>query len=254
MACNAYNEQEDTPNFNKLLQELRIALDKVDKKLEITLAVRISPFDGPIKNLKEFSKSLDFINIMAYDINGVWSDKSGPNAPITSNDAQSVEGSAKAWMDAGWPREKITMGVAFYGRAVTLTQQPTSYNTPPFGLTSSKTAPKGDSEDALWAEPCPGSPSVFSGVWQWRNLRSSALKTPTTAAPGWRRGVDSKSQTPWLYNESDKILVSYDDKESIYKKVKLAMCKLRLSGVMIWDLHQDNGELIDAVGDGLKSC
>jgi len=254
MSCNVYNEQEDTPNFYKMLQELRGAFDNVNKKLQITLAVRISPFDGPLKDLKDFSKTVDFINIMAYDINGVWSDKSGPNAPLTSSDAQSVEGSATAWMNAGWPREKITMGVAFYGRTVTLTQEPASGSSSLFGLSISKTAPKGDSDDAPWAEPCPGSPSVFSGIWKWGTLRKDVLKTPTTAAPGWQCGVDAKSQTPWLYNESDKSLVSYEDPISIHKKVQLAMCKLKLHGIMAWDLHQDNGELIDAVTDGLKGC
>jgi len=184
---------------------------------------------------------------LAYDINGGWSKTTGPNAPFHGG-AETLVGASQAWVKAGMPANKIAAGLAFYGRAVTTTQAPAA-NASPIGLPISSTVPQGDQEDAAWADPCPGSAAVMSGVWQWRNLRAQqALSSSgyTTSGPGWTIGWDSASETPWLYRASDSTFVSYDDPKSLQIKVNWARCN-GLAGVMIWDLHNDNGELLNAV-------
>jgi chitinase len=234
--CNIVDPLVDASNFLELLKELRTALnDRFGSgKKQITLAVRVAPFDGPngpIKDVRAYAKVIDYISIMAYDINGAWSDKSGPNAPLDAG-KESLVGSVKEWMDAGWPASKIAAGVGFYGRAVTATEG--IKNDSAVGLSISKTVPQGDSEDAPWAEPCPGKTPVLSGVWQWRLIKEGPLKDSK-----WKKGWDSKSQTPWLWNDSTRTFVSYDDPKSLKIKADWARCK-GLAGIMIWALHQDD--------------
>jgi len=250
LECNAFDPAHDSGNFLLLLTGLRNALNKRygGNRKEISLAVRIAPFDGPngpLDNVADFAAVVDRINLMAYDINGGWSKTAGANAPFHGG-PETLVGAGQAWVKAGMPANKIAAGLAFYGRAVTTTQAPAG-NASPIGLPISSTVPQGDSEDAPWADPCPGSAAVMSGVWQWRNLRAQqALTTVNSAGPGWTNGWDSASQTPWLYRASDNTFVSYDDPKSLQIKVNWARCN-GMAGVMIWDLHNDNGELLNAV-------
>lgn len=257
MSCNLYDPKNDANNFYMLLTELRTALDKKygAHKKELTLAVRIQPFDvadGPLKDVKRYSNVLDRINIMAYDINGSWSTTTGPNAPFNydapgKGDPFSVVQSIKAWTEAGFPHEKITLGMGFYGRSVRATVDMTKGNATQYAPFDNSTVPQGDKDDALWSDPCPGAPSKYSSVWQWRNLRGQGvLTTPETAAKPWVRHWDNVSKTPWLFNTEDKTFISYDDQESLAIKTKYARCQ-GLGGVMVWALHQDNGELLDSI-------
>ncbi|KAJ1655122.1 hypothetical protein IWQ61_005071 [Dispira simplex] len=252
MGCNTFDAQHDTDNFLQLLKELRQQLDKdfgtsEPQRKMITLAVRVEPFDGPkgpISDASAFAPYLDFVNIMSYDVYGSWSSTTGPNAPFNAAGESnwSFTQAADSWIKAKFPKNKLVMGTALYGRSAKTLNNPNSQF-----VSKEKIVPKGDQDDALWAEPCPGSPSVFSGVWQWRNLRSQgALSSPETAGPGWVRHWDDITQTPWLFRESDKTFVSYDDPKSLGIKVNHVK-KLGLRGVMSWDLHQDNGELMDTL-------
>jgi len=257
LECNVFDPSVDVGNFLLLLTELRQAFTKqygLSKK-EISLAVRIAPFDGPngpLDNVSKFAPLVNRVNLMAYDINGGWSKTAGPNAPFHGG-PETLVGAGQAWVKAGMPANKIAAGLAFYGRAVTTTQA-LSAGSSPIGLPITSTVPQGDQEDAAWADPCPGSAAVMSGVWQWRNLRSQgALTSFTEAGQGWTNGWDTASMTPWLYRSSDSTFISYDDPKSLQMKVNWAKCQ-GLNGVMIWDLHNDNGELLNAVTSENGSC
>ncbi|RKP12302.1 glycoside hydrolase [Piptocephalis cylindrospora] len=248
MVCNVINKEQDALNFLTLLRELRDALGS-DKF--ISLAVRVQPFDGPsgpLDNVRAYAEYLDFINIMAYDINGSWSSKTAPNAPLAASpeggDPFSVLQSVQAWTSAGFPREKLVMGVPFYGRSLVTSQAPSANS---MYTDFVKSVPQGDSDDAPWAEPCPGEVPVLSGQWKWKNLREQGILTsPTQAAGGWERHWDNQTQTPWLYNPSTHQFISYDDPQSLSAKVA-AIKEQGLAGAMVWALNQDNGELIDTV-------
>ena len=246
MSCNIVHPQ-DSANLVLLLGDLRQALGQK----EITMAVRIQPFDGPsgpLNDLTQFLPVLDRVNIMAYDIHGAWDGIANPNAPL--HGIMSVESAIQAWTNAHWPAERIALGLPFYGRAVALT---TVNGAPKFGDPISKVAPKGDQLDAPWAEPCPGAPALLSGVWTWRNLRQQGLlPSPGKAGNGWTRVFDTISVTPYLYNTQLKRIISYDDPISIQAKVNMAKCH-GLAGVMVWELSEDNGELMHATTTTLSS-
>jgi GH18 family chitinase len=137
----------------------------------------------------------------------------------------------KGWIDAGVPAEKINAGLAYYGRAIESTERMENSQY----ATSKKGAPKGDSDDAYWQDPfCQLDQGGFSGIWKWKNLRSEGIiGKDGNAGNGYTKHWDSISQTPWLYNENSKTFISYEDPESIKRKVDSALC-LGIGGVMAW--------------------
>ncbi|KAL1918975.1 uncharacterized protein VTP21DRAFT_2356 [Calcarisporiella thermophila] len=258
-ACNEVDKENDSKNFLVLLQELRKALDTEfpDKRKDITMAVRVQPFDGPngpMKDVSQYAKVVDMFNIMAYDINGAWAPITGHHAPFDFEPGKAAPFSYTQgihdWTAAGVPPAKINAGLPFYGRSIQALQDMTCDNQ----YVPAKTgAPKGDNEDAYWQDPfCGKEPGGVSGIWKWKNLRSQGvLATPTTAGDAnYIRCFDQKTKTPWLFNKQTKVYISYDDPVSLQNKVNYALCK-GLGGVMVWDISNDyyNGkfELLDSI-------
>ena len=59
----------------------------------------------------EALRAFDFVNVMAYDLTGPWRpEEPGPHAP-----PEFARRCVAAWLDRGLPREKIVLGVPFYG-------------------------------------------------------------------------------------------------------------------------------------------
>ncbi|KAJ2721829.1 hypothetical protein GGI07_003712 [Coemansia sp. Benny D115] len=253
-ACNIFDVQNDMPNFLVFLRSLRQAFDTKfgERNKLITLAVRVQPFDtptGPSTDVKEFSKYVDYANVMAYDISGPWNTETGPNAPFDFERGKgtplSFVSSIDAWTSAGWPAQQLVAGLGFYGRSSVASQDMTK----DFGnqyQPQSHAVPLGDAEDAPWYDACAGITSP-SGTWNWKNLRlQGVLTSPNTTAAPWIRHWDDITQTPWLYNTDTKIFLSYDDPDSIKIKSDYAASK-GLGGVMVWSANMDyDNELINA--------
>ncbi|ORX51584.1 glycoside hydrolase, partial [Hesseltinella vesiculosa] len=241
--CNTFHES-DTDNLLLLLKELRQSLDQrfpQDRKL-ISMAVYVKPFlrnGEPAKDVSDFVPYFDYINLMTYDINGAWANNTGPNAPFEADPASgnqfSYVDSIRSWKAAGVPSEKINAGLAFYGRSMQALGDMASNPTQQFQQ-SQIGAPKGDKDDAYWANPfCAADMDGVSGIWKWSNLRSEGLIQPDLVTPGngWQRFWDDRSKTPWLFNSQSKIFISYDDPVSLGHKVNYALCE-GLGGVMAW--------------------
>ncbi|KAJ1719862.1 hypothetical protein LPJ61_006242, partial [Coemansia biformis] len=218
------------------------------------LAVRVQPFEdtgGPLKDVSPYAEYVDFASIQAFDINGPWSNSTGPSAPLEhqrSRGAQySLKQSIDQWLDARWPADKLVAGVAFHGHSLTTRDVLTAKEGSEMYVPFDRSIPRGDDEDALWYDVCENVNSM-SGVWQYRHLRDQGiLKTANTTGDEWIRVWDDKSSTPWLYSPQIRRFISYDDPASLEKKVDLARSR-GLKGIMAWSLHADyNGELLSAI-------
>ncbi|KAI9248263.1 glycoside hydrolase [Phascolomyces articulosus] len=245
--CNAFDLANDASNFLELLKELRTALDGIQgsSRKEISIAVHVRPFvtpSGYMTDVSAFTNIVDRINIMTYDINGAWNDTTGPNAPFNFQpgygDADGYVSGIQGWINAGAPKNKIVSGVAFYGRSSTSTVDMSQSNSQ-YQPQVAGSPPHGDSYDASWQDPyCSKDPGGLSGVWRYGNLRSQGVLTsPTTAAPPWVRKWDDITQTPWLFNPTDKTFISYDDPQSLAIKINYALCQ-GLGGAMVLVLHK----------------
>ncbi|KAF6024517.1 OVGP1 [Bugula neritina] len=81
-------------------------------------------------DVPSLSRSLDFINLMSYDLHGTWESTTNHNAPLKADDNNSVDGAARNWQQLGMPKEKIVIGMPTYGQAWKVTS---SGSTPPVG-------------------------------------------------------------------------------------------------------------------------
>ncbi|KAG1150656.1 hypothetical protein G6F37_001650 [Rhizopus arrhizus] len=251
--CNAVNDN-DVQNLNTLVKELRSALDSnfPNNYKELTMAVHITPFGGatPVTDASGFVPYVDRFHVMTFDVNGAWNSTSGPNAPFHNTPgwgygAGFVEG-IQSWNAAGVPYKKLAGGIPFYGRAQTLSVDSapkTQYNP-----AVSPNAPLGDQLDGPWQDAyCSSDSQSASGVWRWAYLRSQGILTsPTTAASPWIRNFDDHTQTPWLYNPTNKQYISYDDPVSLKVKVQYAADQ-GLAGLFAWSVDEDNGELLSVI-------
>ncbi|KAI0218199.1 hypothetical protein L0F63_006460, partial [Massospora cicadina] len=245
----------DSANYLILLKELRDALKKEfpnDHKL-LTAAVRVKLFDDtdgePMPEVSEYAKYFDFVNIMAYDIMGSWSNTTGPNAPFKADiakggDPYSFTQAIDDWLAAGFPASKLTAGLAFYGRTF-ITKTDMDETQENMYQPKESEIPKGDSSDSNKPNKFCNEGASYSGVYKYKYLRQDALSSPNTSINGYIRHYDNFTQTPWLFHPQTKKFISYDDPQSLKVKIDYVI-KKNLLGVMCWDMTMDyNDELLN---------
>jgi chitinase len=226
---------EDTANFTALLAEFRKQLDEIGRETgkyyELTIAAPLDEARYSKMELGKIHQYLDFINIMAYDVNGAW-DADGPtnfhaplytspDDPTPADQRYSVATAVQGFLAEGVPPGKIVVGVPFYGRG--WTKVPNQNN----GLYQSDPA----------MQPAPG--RWEAGIDDYKRLKQLGY-------PSFR---DPKTGAFWVFDGST--FWSYDDPDAIRAKMAFIRAQ-QLGGAMFWSLDGDDGTLIVAVFDGLN--
>ncbi|CAD6997733.1 unnamed protein product [Ceratitis capitata] len=212
---------DDKNNFVTLLRELKEGFKPFQYLL--TAAVGASPATASISyNITEISKYLDIINVMAYDIHGAWDPATGINAPFYASKNDITEGSRqlnldaiiKYWLAQGAPREKLVVGVPFYGRTFTLA-------------------------DA--AQHSVGSSSLGPGTAGQYSLEPGSIGynelCERMRTEQWQVEWDEVQLAPYAYMGQQ--WVSFDNPRSIGLKAQYAKDN-NLGGVMVWSLESDD--------------
>ncbi len=230
---------DDTQNFTALLAEFRKQLDDLGaatgKHYLLTIAAPAGQDKYQKIELQNISQSLDWMNLMAYDMHGAW-DANGPTdfqAPLytSPNDpypapanAYSVDHAVSDYLAAGVPSNKLVLGLPFYGRG--WTNVPNVNN----GLYQSSSSMQ------------PASGTYGAGIEDYKVLKNLSGYT------GYR---DPTTQAFWIFNGST--FWSYDDPTTIAIKTSYAKNK-NLGGAMVWELDGDDssGTLMQAVYSGLQ--
>ncbi|KAJ6616460.1 glycoside hydrolase family 18 protein [Mycena sp. CBHHK59/15] len=255
LPCNIVNAQ-DSANFLLFLQELRNT--SVGKGLVLTAAVGITPFVGssgqPMTDVSGFAAVLDRIALMVYDVWGSWSPTVGPNAPLDDSCAAAADqdGSAvsavNAWTAAKFPANQITLGVAAYGHSFSvapsaaLSSAGVLASYPTFDA-SAQPMGSSDTPGDTSLDPC-GDPNGVSGVFTFAGLVSGGfLNSSGLAANGIDYKFDSCSQTPYVYNPTSKVMISYDDARSFAAKGKFINDQ-GLLGFAVWDVTGDQNDIL----------
>ena len=107
--ANISSSPDDTENFTLLMQDIRAA---VGNEKELTLATVAS---ARYIDFKAILPSVDFVNIMAYDMASAPKHHSALYPSGHSGDITS-DGAVTAHLKAGVPPSKLVMGMPFYGR------------------------------------------------------------------------------------------------------------------------------------------
>ena len=226
--------KEDTQNFTSLLTELRKQLDELGKPDQkhylLTIAAPASKGHASKIELAKIAPLLDFVNLMTYDFAGSWSPRTSFNSPLYTIDKNtgSVDQSAREYIEAGIPADKLVIGVPFYGRAWACVEDINHRLNQPHRKKHTLGHSSGEE-------------------WTWRDISENYV------AKGIPSYWDDKVQVPWLYDAGEKLMVSYDDPKSIQLKAKYVHDH-QLGGVMIWELSEDDAKasLLNAIQQGLR--
>ncbi|KAM0788202.1 hypothetical protein ACM66B_001361 [Microbotryomycetes sp. NB124-2] len=277
--CNQVSPN-DAANFTKLLKEIRRVFGK-DKIISAAVNMRgfLDNKGQRLKDASEFGKYLDYLLLMAYDVSGPWTETTGPLAPLYQcASSGSVELGVNYWMKAGIPASKILLGIPSY--AISFRTTSSTLKTKTVGgyktqLYQSKNAdtPKGDVNDVgtpatmrIAANGCglskrsndlatrAANGMIYTGHWQYANLIKEGVLSKTDPKKGlgkWKRFWDDCTRTPFLFNSKTKVLISYDDAESIKKKSEWAK-KKGLGGLMVFSTEgftsDVNSAMVKAIG------
>jgi chitinase len=212
---------EDRENFTELVHTLRKTLGK--EGIISFAAGGFQKFIDQSIEWKKVMKDVDMVNLMTYDLVNGYSTITGHHTALYSTDQQ-VESADKAverLLKIGIPANKMVIGAAFYGR--------------------------------VWEKV----PPTNNGLYQQGVFKTSVdyknFPNQLSADKGFVEYWDSTAQAPYIYNASQNLFVTYDNKQSIRLKTQYAKAK-GLKGIMFWELSLDtstNG-LLDTIDQTKK--
>jgi len=251
----------DKQNFTALLKEFRTELNALSKT---TGKKYILSFDSPAgpKNyvnidLKAAAAQVDFLTIDGYDYAGTWDKQTNEQSPLYEtadnplrDQAFSIDETVKAYLKAGVPAAKYTMGLPLYAVGWTgvpnanhgLYQDSTSLS-PVLLADGSGLCPKPDK-----AAPSPGCDTLLTpGFLTYATVENLINKN------GYTLWYDSERGSATLYNPVTGTFYSFDDPTSIAAKTAYIK-KKKLGGAYVWALNHDdaNGSLTKVITAGLK--
>ncbi|HUP44771.1 MAG TPA: glycoside hydrolase family 18 protein [Thermoanaerobaculia bacterium] len=212
---------EDRRNFTLMLAALRQHLG--DRLLTIASSGGESYFANT--EMETLHRYLNFINVMTYDFAGSWSELTGHHTPLYRSAFSPDRPAAADFIDrhlrAGIPREKIVLGVAFYGRSW-----------------------KGVE---AWTQPLNRPYDAYDV-----DLPYVRITTEHLTSGEFVRMWDESARAPYLWDQTSRRVVSYDDPQSLREKAAYVK-KLGLGGVMYWEHSHDPEErLLDVLDQELK--
>ncbi|KAJ7229402.1 glycoside hydrolase family 18 protein [Mycena haematopus] len=256
IGCNTI-KSSDTANFLAFIQELRA--DPVGSKLILSAATAISPFadsDGnPSTDVSGFSKVLDYIAVMNYDMNGPWSAAVGPNAPLRDScappafQAGAADSAVSAWQSAGMPLDQIVLGVPSYGHSFRVAKSDAFKNGSQTQLAlyapfDASNPPAGDSwDDQPGVDECGNFESQGGVINFWGLIQQGYLTTTGAQKTGVPYLFDECTQTPYVYNETTAVMISFDNAQSFAMKGDYIKSK-GLGGFAIWEAGGDFDDIL----------
>ncbi|GAA5785327.1 hypothetical protein YWS52_16480 [Chitiniphilus shinanonensis] len=225
---------EDKQNFTLLLKEFREQLDAIgatnNARYGLTVAIGAGKDKIEMTEPAEYTKYLDWVNVMNYDYNGAWAaqgptdfqshlykDPSNPNYIDSKTGQRSLvsyyntDEAIQLLVAKGAPRNKLLVGLPFYGR----------------GWTGVQAGPNGD---GLYQAATAGAKGTYeTGIEDYKVLKNAAgtLRYHPTTKQSWK--FDGSN---WW---------SYDTPQDIALKVNYVKSN-SLGGVFSWSLDGDTAD------------
>lgn len=216
---------EDRRNATLLARDLRHRLGPTRLLTAALPAGRLQsagPYDpADSYEVAALVEVLDFVNLMTYDFGTGFSPIATFNAPLVQVAEDPLEPGLRRWNNVtgsvdyyerlGVPRDKLVLGVPFYGRG--------------FRVASA-------GEQAGLFQRQVGTVEVAD----WRAIARDLLPDPA-----WQRHRHPVARSPWLYHPGTRTFVSYEDAESIEERAAFA-ARRGLRGAFTWQLAGDDDE------------
>ncbi|MEG2428748.1 MAG: glycosyl hydrolase family 18 protein, partial [Oscillospiraceae bacterium] len=245
-----HSSPADKANYVKLMQDLRVALDKqgteLGKKYELSAALSMSAEKiEQGMDIEKLFKVLDFGNIMTYDATGSWDTMSGHHTALYGNPKDpnyakgwSVDQSVKYYKEHGAPADKLVVGSAFYSRGWgKVDAVGTDPNLPGLFAKASIAGKDADGQESYGAlndtQLKVGDAGRRSGSWAYRN--HDKLRA---AYPGITEYWDDVAKAPYMYDSKTGNMFTYDNVRSITEKAKYVNDN-ELGGMISWMASND---------------
>ena len=251
----------DKQNFTALLKEFRTQLDALSRS---TGRQYILTFDSPADpgkyvniDLKAAAEQVDFLTIDGYDLAAPEDKQTNEASSLYTaianpslDGAPDIDATVKAYLKAGVPVAKYTMGLPLY--AVGWTGVPNVNHglyqnaaapAPVLMADGSGICPKPDK-----AAPSPGCDTLLTpGFLTYATIEKLIGRNGFTA---W---YDSARVGTTLYNPSNRTFYTYDSHASVAAKTAYIR-ENKLGGAYVWALNDDDptGSLTKAIAAGLK--
>ncbi|HYS54390.1 MAG TPA: glycoside hydrolase family 18 protein [Thermoanaerobaculia bacterium] len=212
--------EEDKENFTALLKTLREQLDALSDERRRTgqdrYTLSIATAGGVYFQHTEMERLhpyVDWINIMAYDLAGVWSKTTAHHAGLFGmTPYPSAEGFVKQHLAAGIPSRKLVLGVPLYGRQ--------------------------------WCGVSPANNGLHQPVEAYvGGLPYSVLVRDYIDRNGFKRHWDQAARAPFLWSAASGVFITYEDPESLREKASFVK-QYKLGGVMYWEQSEDPDEIL----------
>ncbi|KAG1755573.1 glycoside hydrolase family 18 protein [Suillus lakei] len=245
---------ESPSDEENMLEFLKLLRQRLPPSAKISAAVQDTPFAGPdgqpIKDASGFAEIVDWCLLMNYD-DFQAATPPGPNAPLydgcgnSTQPSQNAVSGYNAWTSAGFPANKLVLGLAGYGYVsnigVNHLRQRRSPEAPRLHRLARRTTVYSDDDHQVQFRDL-----VSKGILQ-RNGDGTYAAVPSS---GFQRSWDKCSATPFLH--SDTQTIPYDDPESLAMKGAFAK-KTGMLGVNMFDVHgeTDQWDLITAARNAL---
>jgi len=229
------SSEHDRENFTALLAEVRTALDQAsaadgrrgDDRYQLSIAVADAEFVDHI-DIAAVDRQVDGFNLMTYDFVNSMTPTTGHHSGLYASalapkTARTGERAVKQFLAAGAEPRKLFLGAAFYGREFD-------------GVDAA--------HDGLYQHY-----AHFAGYRDWKVLVPDYIDQN-----GYRKHWDAAAHAPFLWNESTRHFVTYEDAQSLREKIAFVRT-LHLGGIMYWEQDGDpKGELLDVLWRGSRQA
>ena len=230
-----FDKLNDKKNFNLVLKELRetIGTSKI-------ISFASSASHPEYVDWSVAAKYIDYVNVMTYDMGCA---PTAHNSPLYSNSAvfnkqTGADKCIQKHVDAGIPKNRLVLGVPFYGKGYNgkkADQYPLAdYQIYPYEVNYNQMA------------------DIFNkNTVTGRKYNQSNKETIDVTGKNIRKW-DDVAKVPYLTDTEGRILLVYDDPQSVEEKGKFAV-KEGLLGAMFWEYRHDdsNQSLLRALVKGM---
>ncbi|MGL4345640.1 MAG: glycosyl hydrolase family 18 protein [Cellulosilyticaceae bacterium] len=229
--------------YNVMMEVLRDKLDEAAKQdgkyYYLTAAVTASSWVLGGMSSHDFVDNLDFLSVMSYDFHGGWNEFVENLANIYPDPADKETANMKMptlCMDWAYryyrgalPSEKILMGIPYYTRGWENVQGGTN------GLHGTSKTPATGKYN-IWGDDDnkdgQKDPAGANPLWHVKNLLEEDAN--------FNRYWDNTGKVPYVWQDKEKVFLSYEDEQSIDERVKYINDK-NLGGALIWVMNGDYG-------------
>lgn len=213
---------QDKYNLTLFMQELRAEMDKIDQDLILSIAVACGEWAArDCYEVEKINDYIDFMHLMSYDLVNHAKTSHHTNLFKSNYSDSSTVNGINAYLNRGLDREKLVIGVAFYGY---IFKNTASGNNNGLGVSDTS-----------------------AGTVTYRAIVQNYLNNPNL----YQVFYDDVAKANWIYGNNT--FITYDSPISIAEKAKYVKNN-NLAGLMVWQYTQDDDDstLLKAIYNNLK--